>query len=412
MLPEQDRKNGPECVKYFGKEYDNLGIIELNNGNFLVLKSDDDIIYLDMSNINSSFFDLKKEIKKSTKVEKVFMDFIVESIKSSIRNGKYQTKEDLKKEIFDLNKYINNHLQLLNNLHELDFKDEIVNAKICELLSYFDEVMPYSPLDLEGITSFQVDGKYYIKYIDENNRVRILDDNVENRNFVEQFKSKQNETEFFKQEDGKESALNIAEDMREYQKKEIDLENISQDNEDLTISAMQNYNQTVNKNIIGNVDTGIFYDENNQQLLNTKEEENKIVINQVNESTHNEVNSQAVQPNIVKYPEYNEEVITQLLIKGTKFNIDIFIKKYLYDLTNEQIDILLNNYTLTEQQITQLTEQKSKLSQPQNVEKPKTLILTRKDTPKAAFIDTLLLSFIVGLVSGMYLVFLILLIFS
>ena len=46
------------------------------------------------------------------------------------------------------------------------------------------------------------------------------------------------------------------------------------------------------------------------------------------------------------------------------------------------------------------------------MKKTKILTLNSQKTPNAAFVDTLLLSFIVGLVSGMYLVFLILIIMS
>ena len=336
----------PNKVIYKGKEYETIGFIKLNNGSFLFLRNNEDVVGLDLSKINLKL-DLKFEIKEATKVELVLIDYIVEAIKNDIRSGKYQNKEDLKKDIVDLNKYINTHKDLLNNMKQLDFKDELVNKTITNLLSYFDEVMSNAPLNLENITSFQVDGKSYIRYKDATGHVKIMDDNVDNRNFVEQFKAKQNESKYFKQEDGKESALNIAEDMNKYQKTSVELndvdviDNVSKEQE-LPNKAMQEYDQKDDKSIVGNTEAGIYYDENSNQLLTTTKKDGEVVISEVNEVT---------------------------------------------------------------------TEENSKTNEK---EKQKIKIFTLNDNrkPNAAFVDTLLLSFIVGLVSGMYLVFLILIIMS
>ena len=412
----------PEHVKYNEIEYDVIGIIDLNNGKFLILKNEENVIGLDMSNINSSFFNVSN-IKKSTKVEVVLVEYILEAIRNDIKNGKYQNKEELKKDIVDLNKYINTHPELLNNMKQLDFKDDVVDKTITGLLSYFDEVMSSAPLNLEGITSFKVNGKDYIKYKDENGQVKIMDDNVDNRNFVEQFKAKQNESKYFKQEDGKESALNIAEDMNKYQKTSVELEeveDIKEPNVDLPTKAMQKYDEGQDKDIVGNTETGVFYDENNDQILTAEKKDDKVIVSEVKEATHIEYNDGVTmtteQPSRIEYPPYNEEVVTQYLVanKSNKINIDAFIDKYLYDFSVTQIEYLLNNYPLTQDQITKLNSQKSsKVTLEQSSmtkEKPK--VLVKKKDDKAAFVDTLLLSFIVGLVSGMYLVFLILIIMS
>ena len=202
----------PNKVIYKGKGFETIGFIKLNNGSFLILRNGEDIVGLDLSKINLNL-NLKFEIKEATKVELVLIEYIVEAIKNDIRSGKYQNKEDLKKDIVDLNRYVNTHPDLLNNMKQLDFKDEVVDKTIHGLLAYFDEVMHDAPLNLEGITSFQVNDKNYIKYKDENNQIRVLDNNVDNRNFVEQFKAKQNESQYFKQDNSEENALNIAKDM-------------------------------------------------------------------------------------------------------------------------------------------------------------------------------------------------------
>lgn len=416
----------PNKVIYSGNEYETIGFIKLNNGSFLILQNDNNIIALDLSKVNLNL-NLPFEINTATKVETILIDYILESIKNDIKNGKYKNKEDLKKDIIDLNRYINMHSDLLSNMKQLDFKDEVVDKTIHELLSYFDEVMHDAPLNLEGITSFKVNGKSYIKYKDENNQVRVLDDNVDNRNSVEQFKAKQNESKYFKQENSKENALNIAKDMDKFEKTSVELEavdGIIDQQVDLPTKAMQKYDEKQGKDIIGNVDTGVFYDENNDQILTAEKKDDKIVVSEVNEATHKEYNSGVAsteeQSIGIEYPTYDEETVTQYLIVNRNKNIDKFIKHYLKHFSIQQIDYILCNYQLTQDQITMLNEQKQILlslkeeKEQKQKEKPKTKVLTLnpQKTPNAAFVDTLLLSFIVGLVSGMYLVFLILIIMS
>ena len=412
----------PERVKFSGIEYDVIGSIKLNNGQYLFLKNNDEIISIDMNNINSSYFGI--EAKKGTKVEDVLIEYITEKIRDDIRSGKYQDKESLKSDIKDLNKYIQNHNSLLSNIKQLDFKDEIVNKTITNLLAYFDEEFANAPLNLEDINEFKVNGKNYIKYKDENNKIKILDNNVDNRNFVEQFKTKQNESKNFNLEDGKESSLNIAKDMEKFQKKSIELESIDElvNNEDsnkLSNLTMQKYDE--NKSMVGNTETGIYYNPNEDQILTTTKEDNKMVINEINKVTAKESeNSANNQAFVMHYPEYNEDIVTQYLIVNKSKNIDNFISYYLNSFSLEQIDYILDNYSLTQKQQHMLNEQKNLKSelkteqiQKQN-EKPKTkvLIFNSQKEPNAAFVDTLLLSFIVGLVSGIYLFLLILIILS
>lgn len=409
----------PSRIIYRGKIFETTGFIKLNKGSFLIVKNNDEVYGLDLSKLNLNL-DLKFEVKEATKAEAVFVEYIIESIKNDIKKGKYQTKEDLKKEIIELNRFINEHDSFLSNIDKLT--DSMTNKNMISLLTYFDEAMKETPLDLEGITSFKVDGKYYIKYKDENGKVRILDDNVDNRNFVEQFKAKQNDSFSFQLEDGKESALNIAKDMDKFQKQSVELEEADEithapRNQVLPAMAMQKYDEGKDKDIVGNAETGIYYDQNSDQILTAKREDNKVIINKVKEAT-SETNEVTSQSQAVDYPTYNEEIVDQYLIinRTNKINLDAFLNKYLYDLTPKQIDYLLNNYPLTQEQVDKLNAQKSTkialVEEQKQKEKPKILTLNNSYNKKAAFVDTLLLSFVVGLVSGMYLVLLIIMIMS
>ncbi|HIS91127.1 MAG TPA: hypothetical protein IAC20_05665 [Candidatus Faecisoma merdavium] len=386
----------PSRIIYRGKLFETIGFIKLNKGSFLIVKNNDEVYGLDLSKLNLNL-DLKFEVKEATKAESVFIEYVIESIKNDIKKGKYQTKEDLKKEIIELNRFINEHNSFLSNIDKLT--DSMTNRNMISLLTYFDETMKETPLDLEAITSFKVDGKSYIKYEDENGKVRILDDNVDNRNFVEQFKAKQNESFSFQLE-------------------EVDEITEAPKNQVLPTIAMQKYDEKQDKDIVGNAENGIYYDQNSGQILTSKREDNKIIINEVKEAT-SETNEVTSQSQTVDYPAYNEETVDQYLIinRANKINLDAFINKYLYDLTPKQIDYLLNNYPLTQDQIDKLNAQESTkivLVEEQKEfqkEKPKTKVLTLNNK-KAAFVDTLLLSFVVGLVSGMYLVLLVIMIMS
>lgn len=410
----------PSRIIYRGKIFETTGFIKLNRGSFLIVKNNDEVYGLDLSKLNLNL-DLKFEVKEATKAEAVFVEYIIESIKNDIKKGKYQTKEDLKKEIIELNRFINEHDSFLSNIDKLT--DSMTNKNMISLLTYFDETMKETPLDLEGITSFKVDGKYYIKYKDENGKVRILDDNVDNRNFVEQFKAKQNESFSFQLEDGKESALNIAKDMDKFQKQSVELEEVDEiepttATQVIPTKVMQKYDEEKDGNIVGNAKAGIYHDENKDKILTTeiKREERKVLVNEVKAAT-SETNEVTSQSQAVDYPTYNEETVDQYLIinRTNKINLDAFINKYLYDLTPKQIDYLLNNYSLTQEQVDKLNAQRSTkialVEEQKQKEKPKTKVLAL-NTKKAAFVDTLLLSFVVGIVSGMYLVLLVIMIMS
>ena len=392
----------PSRIIYRGKLFETIGFIKLNKGSFLIVKNNDEVYGLDLSKLNLNL-DLKFEVKEATKAESVFIEYVIESIKNDIKKGKYQTKEDLKKEIIELNRFINEHNSFLSNIDKLT--DSMTNRNMISLLTYFDETMKETPLDLEAITSFKVDGKSYIKYEDENGKVRILDDNVDNRNFVEQFKAKQNESFSFQLEDTDLDELEEVDEITEAPKNQV-----------LPTIAMQKYDEKQDKNIVGNAEAGIYYDQNSGQILTSKREDNKIIINEVKEAT-SETNEVTSQSQTVDYPAYNEEAVDQYLIinRANKINLDAFINKYLYDLTPKQIDYLLNNYPLTQEQVVKLNAQRSTkialVEEQKQKEKPKTKVLAL-NTKKAAFVDTLLLSFVVGIVSGMYLVLLVIMIMS
>lgn len=406
----------PSKVIYKDKMYETVGFIKLNNGSFLLLKNNDEIISIDLSKAQGLSLKLKFEVKEATKVELVLIEYITQALRNDIKNGKYKDKKSLMDDLASVNKYINTHPELLKNMKELDFKDDLVDKNILQLLSYFDEVMAPSPLNLEGITSFEIGDKDYIKFKDENGDVKILDDSHDNRSFVEQFENKQDESRSFQSNDGAQNALEIAKDTLKFEKKEVPLESTVLD-DNLGNAIINQQPALANDNILGNSEEKIFYNQSDDQIVTIEQNGDDVAIKEVGETKSIEEKAEDTTSKVI-YPPYDEVTVTLLLFKGPdNLDVDLFINQYLNYLTVKQIDLLISNYILTPEQMNKLTEQRSikEMSEKQvedvkQKEKPKTLVLKKND--KAAFVDSLLLSFVVGLVWGIYLTFLIILLLS
>lgn len=406
----------PSKVIYKDKMYETVGFIKLNNGSFLILKNNDEIISIDLSKAQGLSLKLKFEVKEATKVELVLIEYITQALRNDIKNGKYKDKKSLMDDLASVNKYINTHPELLKNMKELDFKDDLVDKNILQLLSYFDEVMAPSPLNLEGITSFEIGDKDYIKFKDENGDVKILDDSHDNRSFVEQFENKQDESRSFQSNDGAQNALEIAKDTLKFEKKEVPLESTVLD-DNLGNAIINQQPALANDNILGNGEEKIFYNQSDDQIVTIEQNGNDVAIKEVGETKSVEEKEEDTTSKVI-YPPYDEVTVTLLLFKGPdNLDVDLFINQYLNYLTVKQIDLLISNYILTPEQMNKLTEQRSikemtekQVEDVKQMEKPKTLVLKKND--KAAFVDSLLLSFVVGLVWGIYLTFLIILLLS
>lgn len=292
----------PSRIIYMGKIFETIGFIKLNNGSFLILQNDEEVIGLDLKK-TSLKLNLKFEIKEATKVEVVFIEYIVEALKNNIKNNAYQNKDELKISISELNRYINNNSELLNNMKQLDFKDDVVDRTMPGLLSYFDETMKESSLKATSLANFKI--KDYVR--NESGNFKLMDNN---ENAVEQ----------------------VVEAPR------ID-QNVSNQTQD-TISTVQTET----------LDTAL------------KAEEPQVDKSQT---------EQIVEPQNYLANEYVNSVDTYV---------------------EPTVESTLESNEL---------------------EKPKVKTFSLNDNNrKAAFVDTLLLSFVVGLVSGMYLVLLVIMIMS
>ena len=83
----------PSKVIYKDKMYETVGFIKLNNGSFLILKNNDEIISIDLSKAQGLSLKLKFEVKEATKVELVLIEYITQALRNDIKNGKYKDKK-------------------------------------------------------------------------------------------------------------------------------------------------------------------------------------------------------------------------------------------------------------------------------------------------------------------------------
>ena len=349
----------PNKLIYKSKEFETIGFIKLNNGSFLILQNNEDIIYLDLSKINLKL-DLRFEIKEATKVEIVLMDYIIEAIRNDIKNGKYQNKDDLKKDIVDLNKYINTHPELLDNMKQLDFKDDVVNKTMTSLLTYFDEIMSKSVLKEISLNVFKIEGTEYVR--DEFGNFKLID---KNEKLIQQVAESTNQ-------------------------------NVSNQETNLSVQP-EVLNSTLSN---GNLQTNPTVELNSiNEYVNPVDTFNE----PTNQNVSNQETNLSVQPEVLNTTLNNENLQTNPIVELNSINeyvnpVDEFVEPTNQNVSNQE---------------TNSSVQPEALNTTLNNEKPKVKTLSLNDNNgKAAFIDTLLLSFIVGLVSGMYLIILILIIMS
>lgn len=121
----------------------------------------------------------------------------VNKIKQEIMSGTFKTKDDLIAFLIKSRPIILNDSffrQELNNSF-IKLNEETLNQMETVLLEFFDKRKnnDITNLNLDGVSSFTVDDKDYIKYKDSDDNIIILDDSMSNKNFVDQFQERQND---------------------------------------------------------------------------------------------------------------------------------------------------------------------------------------------------------------------------
>src|SRR5574344_1553449 len=288
---------GAGQVRLNGVIYDNIGSIISNNDNYIFVvntEDKDDIKYISVKqmgdklqyilpNVNSNDIGTIKNI--------LMLDGLVDIIKKDIDDKSISSKEDLQKKLSKIQDLMHtDYAKEIYNENDVDkFKTEYVG-----LLNYFDSQTKNDKLDLDNITSFEVnkDGinhEYIKRYQD--GKTDILEN--QSGNLVNQFKEAQNEYSSLNSADGLANANNTFDMLQEHVKTNVNLEkpedidHVDTKNELYGLTGMGNSlnNQVDTKysNVVASTSDNIYVDNNNGSVMTTDVNDNDVTIKKVNE---------------------------------------------------------------------------------------------------------------------------------
>lgn len=325
-----------------GEIYEIIEIIKMGNHSYPVIKKGDDITYLEQLQSNdkisyvlpSKDFSLQGNQGKSLEHlnQNILMNHIIETLKSDIRSGKYESKEDLIKRIKEIQQFIDTDYQikgfLKGDIEGLTLESFQSNLK--GMLDYFDEYNNDVNLNLENVSSIKTENGEYIKY-ESKDGIKILEDNVSNKTFAEQFRDEQNKYASLQSSDGNLSTEKVFDSLEQHQKISVDMDSLdSYDKKDMTNEQISSSNAvkslTDDPFIIANPEHNLFIDDDGNELT-TERKDNEIIINKAEESTNGEISSK-------------EEIDSIDFGSLTDSDIYILLTEKRHLLTEEQIDLL------------------------------------------------------------------------
>lgn len=364
----------PKMVNLNGNIYNTVGMVKLNNGAFLIAVNANELANFDFTQIPGLSSLPQIQVKKPTSVEHVFINYVQSVLQDKLNKGQINNSNDLTKTISSVNSYVNNHGQLLVNMAELDNKDNVVEAEKENLLGYFEDEMSANeyfqkPIVNEPVVNTEVTPQVVMQQDLPNNDLITKPINFEQPSF-----------------EMVEPQLSVQPPKPEFNFEVPAVEPMVQ-----TAPAMPEFNF--------------------------------------------EISSVVAEPIAPAIPEYNQQTVDMVLNQQTQmpdpnFDVTSFINQYYEHFTMDQINTLLSGKILiNEQQETMLKQRKGtmqvydslhaaeiKQNEAQVVQEPakrKHLIRNAPNNKgQAAFVDTLLLSFTVGTICGVYLMYFVLTIMS
>lgn len=368
--------------------YSSIGKLNINGVEFVVVSNDKDIKLIEVRKIDNNIQYIIPNVNTTNHNELkgiLFANELIDNLKSEMNVGTISTKEQLQEKI----QKISNILATDDKLKEMISQQEIEEFRknIKGLYEYFDSIQQEDPnLNLEGITSFTIeqDGnekEYIKKYNNETGEVDVLV-NRKDKNFVDQFKDKQNELLSAKTDDGFINADNTFDIMKDYEKEEVDLQSMNDiNNQTKEAKAINSYNPQ-EANIIADPNSGIYVDTNTGDTLTTKVEDNHITVQKVGEDV--------AQSKTITSQTFNEDNNAD----ETNYETPTGVEE---NLTEDELELLLvkgkNENSLTPEQIRHfeaLLEQKRQQNQKEktnSLEKDKVKVLEYKPDSRAAYIS-------------------------
>jgi len=133
----------PKAVKINDKICNTIGMIQTNNGVFLICQNANVLSSIDFTTIQNFVKNAQFQIKTPTLVEYALIKFLTNNIQQKINNLEINPNQ-LINVFSDINKYVNTHPDLLINMSQLDNKDDMVKNNVQNLFGYFDDAMKHN----------------------------------------------------------------------------------------------------------------------------------------------------------------------------------------------------------------------------------------------------------------------------
>ena len=156
-------------------------------------------------------------MKVGDNVSRLYNDQFADILRAKINVGEFKSKEELIQYMNNINMVLFNDPELMRQIKEkgISLKYEDINALTQDLLEYYDKSKDdLSTLDLEGVSHVDIEGTDYIKVKNEDGTFELLDDSMNNDDFVTQFKDRQNESYNFQTDNGVKNREQIVDDMK------------------------------------------------------------------------------------------------------------------------------------------------------------------------------------------------------
>lgn len=295
-------------VNLNGEIYEIIEIVNIGNYSYPIIKKGDDLGYLELIKKDDkiAYFlpneDLSIEANQGKSLEhlnqNVLMNQFIEILRTEIKNGKYQSKEELIKRIKEIQQFISTDEKIQHFLKgsDCDMTLESFEKNLKGMLEYFDEYNKDVNLNLENVSTIETETGKYIKYESEDG-IRILEDNVNDETVEEQFRAEQNEYASLQSSDGDLSTEQVFNSLEKHKKEQVTMSSLdSYDREDLTNEQVANNDLaeslTDNPFIKANPEHNLYID-NDGQVLTIEREGSEATINTVEE--HSTTNSQEQQ---------------------------------------------------------------------------------------------------------------------
>lgn len=282
----------------------------------------------------------------------------VDLIKNKINSGELKTKEEIINYIRKIRETAYNNQELMQLLKEagINLDEQDLNKITTLILDYYDRTKAdTTSLNLDGVSQMTIKDEKgfddrYIKVENKDGSYTILEDNLNDKDFVTQFNDRQNKSVDLQSNDGVKNKEEIVKDMKK-DKIEASLESTNNiDTRDLTpeerreFAAVMKGKKSDEINFIVDTKRNIYIDKDTGETYYTYlNNDNKMEVRKVNEETSETI---ANDVNSVDTNGMEQQVVVENPQDVDMGNLDDFELQYMLDnkfdsLTPEQKQTLL-----------------------------------------------------------------------